>query len=68
MSGTSGEVFATEFPKRSSALYVAVAGAGFLAFIAEGFIALAAPMLALGLMGATVAGVFVASLVVARRY
>jgi hypothetical protein len=49
-------------------LYVAVAGAGFLAFIAEGFIALAAPMLALGLMGATVAGVFVASLIVARRY
>ena len=68
MSGTTGEVFATEFPKRSSALYVAVAGAGFLAFIAEGFIALAAPMLALGLMGATIAGVFVASLIVARRY
>jgi hypothetical protein len=68
MSGTSGEVFAAEFPRRSSAMYVAVAGIGFLAFIAEGFIALAAPTLALGLMGATVVGVFVASLLVARRY
>jgi hypothetical protein len=68
LSGTSGEVFASEFPRRSSASYVTVAGIGFLAFIAEGFLALVAPTLALGLMGATIAGVFLASLFVARRF
>ena len=38
-SATSGEVFAAEFPTRSSASYLLVAVVGFVAFLAEGFLA-----------------------------
>lgn len=67
ISASSGEVFSGEFPTRSSAAYVAVAGIGFFAFLAEGLLALASPLLAVGLMVITVLGVFATSYVVARR-
>jgi len=46
---------------------MAVAGSGFLAFLAEGLLAIASPVLAGALMAVTVAGVFGASNYVARR-
>jgi hypothetical protein len=67
LDGSSGEVFSTDFPKRGSAAYVAVAGAGFLAFLTEGLIATVNLPIALVAMGVTVLGVFVSSLFVARR-
>lgn len=67
ISASSGEVFSGEFPPRSSGAYIAVAGLGFLAFLAEGVLALFSPLLAAGLIAATIAGVFVASNYVARR-
>ncbi|NLX47797.1 MAG: zinc ribbon domain-containing protein [Euryarchaeota archaeon] len=67
ISASSGEVFSGPFPPRSSAAYVAVAGMGFVAFLAEGLLAVLSPILAAGLMAVTVAAVFAASLFVARR-
>jgi len=67
ISASSGEVFSGEFPPRSSSAYLAVAGLGFLAFLAEGILALFSPLLAAGLIAVTVVGVFVASNFVARR-
>ncbi|MCE5261307.1 MAG: zinc ribbon domain-containing protein [Euryarchaeota archaeon] len=67
ISASSGEVFSGDFPKRSSGAYMAVAGLGFLAFLAEGLLAIASPVLAGALMAVTVAGVFGASNYVARR-
>jgi DNA-directed RNA polymerase subunit RPC12/RpoP len=67
IGASSGEVFSGEFPPRSSGAYIAVAGLGFLAFLAEGILALFSPLLAVGLIAATIAGVFVASNYVARR-
>lgn len=67
ISASSGEVFSGEFPPRSSGAYIAVAGLGFLAFLAEGVLALFSPLLAVGLIAVTIAGVFVASNYVARR-
>jgi len=46
ISASSGEVFSGDFPKRSSGAYMAVAGSGFLAFLAEGLLAIASPVLA----------------------
>ena len=67
VDASSGEVFASEFPGRSSAGYMVVAVVGFLAFMAEGLMALESLATAAALMAATVAGVFAASLFVARR-
>ena len=67
VDGSSGEVFSSEFPTRSSAAYMAVAGIGFLAFIGEGVVATSSLMIGAGLMVATVIGVFAAALFVARR-
>jgi len=67
ISASSGEVFSGEFPTRSSLAYMAVAGLGFVAFIVEGLLALISPVLAVGLMAVTVAGVFGAANYVARR-
>jgi len=37
VDGSSGEIFATEYPPRQAAPYVAVGAAGFVAFVIEGF-------------------------------
>ncbi len=62
LDGSSGEVFAAEFPPRSSGAYIVVAAVGFFAFVAEGLVATASIPLAAILMGVTVAGVFMAAL------
>jgi hypothetical protein len=67
IDGSSGEVFASEFPTRSSGAYMAVAGIGFVAFIGEGFVATSSLLAGLGLMAATVIGIYFAALFVARR-
>ena len=67
ISASSGEVFSGEFPPRSSGAYIAVAGLGFVAFLAEGMLALFSPLLAVGLIAVTIVGVFAASNFVARR-
>jgi hypothetical protein len=67
IDASSGEVFSAEFPQRSSGAYMAVAGIGFVAFVAEGLLASASMIAALALMGVTVVGVFAAALFVARR-
>jgi len=67
IDGSSGEVFAAEFPTRSSSAYLAVAGIGFLAFIGEGFLATSSLVLGLGLMAVTVIGIYFAAMYVARR-
>ena len=67
VSASSGEVFSGEFPPRSSGAYMAVAGLGFVAFLAEGLLAIIMPLPAIGLMAVTVVGVFAASNFVARR-
>lgn len=67
ISASTGEVFSSGFPARSSGVYMAVAGLGFLAFLIEGLLALSSPLLAVIAMVATVAGVFLAANYVARR-
>jgi DNA-directed RNA polymerase subunit RPC12/RpoP len=67
IDGSSGEVYASDFPKRGSGPYMAVAGVGFLAFMGEALLAGANPGLAAILIAVTVAGVFGASLFVAWR-
>jgi len=68
IDGSAGEVFASIFPTRGSGAYMAVAAVGFVAFFAETFVAaLVSPLIGLGLMGVTLAGVFGSSLLVARR-
>lgn len=67
IDASAGEVFASEFPTRSSAAYMVVAIAGFFAFALEGLLALESMGAALILMAATVIGVFAASYTVARR-
>ena len=67
IDGSSGEVFASDFPKRGSGPYMAVAGVGFVAFMAEALLAGVSPGLAAILIAVTVAGVFGASLFVAWR-
>ncbi|MDH4122654.1 MAG: zinc ribbon domain-containing protein [Thermoplasmata archaeon] len=67
IDGVSGEVFSGEFPVRSSAPYLLVAIAGFLAFVAEGFLATYNLMIALPLMAFTAIAIFFIALTVARR-
>jgi hypothetical protein len=67
VDGSSGEVFAAEFPTRSSGAYMAVAGLGFFAFVGEGVVALSNIWVGIGLMAVTVIGVYFAALYVARR-
>jgi hypothetical protein len=67
VSANSGEVFAADFPKRSSSAYLLVAIIGFVAFIAEGILAASYPGAALMAMAATVVLVFVLSFTVAKR-
>lgn len=67
IDGSSGEVFASDFPKRGSGAYMAVAGVGYVAFLGEALLAWVEPGLAAILIVVTVAGVFGASLFVARR-
>ncbi|MEM0342803.1 MAG: zinc ribbon domain-containing protein [Thermoplasmata archaeon] len=67
VDGSSGEVFASEFPTRSSSAYMAVAGLGFVAFVVEGVVATWSLIAGLGLMALTVVGVFALALYVARR-
>ncbi len=67
VDASSSEVFAATFPVRSSAAYVLVALVGFVAFLAEGFLATQYPIPALLLMVLTVLAVFFISFNVARR-
>ena len=69
VSATSGEVFTAEFPTRTSASYLLVAIAGFVAFIAEGLIAAQSGMLGLAvvMMLVTVLAVFGIAYYVATR-
>ncbi len=69
VSATSGEVFAAEFPARSSASYLLVAIAGFVAFLAEGYLASLTGMFPLSvvLMLVTVLAVFGIAYYVATR-
>ena len=67
IDGSSGEVFASDFPKRGSGPYMAVAGAGYVAFLAEALLAAANAGLGAMLIGITIVGVFGASLFVAWR-
>ena len=67
ISATSGEVFSSEFPTRSSSVYMLVAGIGFLAFLVEGLLATVNLGLGLGMMGLTVVGIFLTSFFVAKR-
>jgi hypothetical protein len=67
VDASSSEVFAANFPVRSSAAYILVALVGFVAFLAEGFLATQYLVLALLLMALTVVAVFFISFNVARR-
>lgn len=67
IDASAGEVFASDFPARSSAAYVVVAAVGFTAFALEGLLALWSLGAAAALMALTVVGVFAASYTVAKR-
>ncbi len=67
ISASSGEVFSADFPQRSSVAYMAVAGIGFVAFLAEGLLALNSPLPAIIMMVGTVVAVFLVANYVARR-
>lgn len=67
VDASSGEVFAAEFPTRSSSAYIAVAGLGFAAFVGEGVVATESLIAGVGLMVVTVVAVFALALYVARR-
>jgi hypothetical protein len=67
IDGSSGEVFAAEFPQRSSSAYLAVAGVGFLAFVGEGVVAISSLLTGIALMAVTAVAVFAIALLVARR-
>jgi hypothetical protein len=68
VSATSGEVFAAEFPTRSSASYLLVAIVGFVAFIAEGLLANSGMFVwAVIMMLVTVLAVFGIAYYVAKR-
>jgi DNA-directed RNA polymerase subunit RPC12/RpoP len=67
VDGSSGEIFAAAFPGRGSTAYIAVAGIGFVAFLAETLLLAVSPMLAALAMGATLVGIFASSLFVAWR-
>jgi len=67
ISASSGEVFSADFPQRSSVAYMAVAGIGFVAFLAEGLLASISPLPAMIMMVGTVVAVFLVANFVARR-
>ena len=67
VSATSGEVFAADFPARSSASYMLVAIVGFAAFVAEGLLATKNTGIAVALMAMTVLAVFGIAYYVAKR-
>ena len=67
VDASSGEVFAAEFPMRSSSAYVLVAVVGFFVIMLEGLLATSSLMIAVGAIVATVVGLFAAALFVARR-
>ncbi len=67
VDGSSGEVFSSEFPTRSSAAYVAVAVVGFFAIMGEGVIATTSLVGAVAAIAVTVVALFGAALWVARR-
>ncbi len=67
IDASAGEVFASDFPTRSSAAYVMVAAVGFAAFALEGLLALRSLEAAAALMALTIVGVFAASYTVAKR-
>lgn len=67
VDASSGEIFSSEFPTRSSAAYVVVAMVGFFAFVGEGVVAVESLAIGVGLMAATLVGVFALALYVARR-
>lgn len=67
IEASAGEIFASAFPTRGSAAYIAVAAGGFAAFALEGLLALESLGVAAIMMALTVVGVFVASYTVARR-
>lgn len=67
VDASSSEVFASSFPTRSSTAYLLVAGAGFVAFLAEGIVATVSAVPAAILMVMTVVAVFISSMFVARR-
>lgn len=67
ISATSGEVFTNEYPTRSSTAYQMVAVGGFVAFLVEGIIATAAPLLGGLLMAVTVVALFAGAFTIAKR-
>ena len=67
LDGSSGEVFAASYPGRGSGPYTAVAVVGFGAFFVETLLTTVSFGLAALLMGITLVGVFVSSLLVAWR-
>jgi hypothetical protein len=67
IDGSSGEVFSSEFPTRSSAAYVLVAVIGFFAIMLEGLIATSSLAAAVAAIAVTVVALFGAALFVARR-
>jgi hypothetical protein len=67
IDASSGEVFAGEFPTRSSSAYVLVAVIGFFVIMLEGLLATSSILIAVGVIAATVIGLFAAALFVARR-
>lgn len=79
IDGSSGEVFADDFPVRGSGPYVAVSLLGFLAFFGEGLLLVTAVLgdgilfvkdatLPLILIGITMIAVFVSGAFVAKKY
>lgn len=67
VDASSGEVFASEFPTRSSSAYIAVAVLGFFAIAGEGVIATTSVIGAVAAIAVTVVALFAVALFVARR-
>lgn len=69
IDGSTGEVFATDYPPRQALPYVAVAGAGFGVFLVEGMVALFTDIgwWIAGVMGITVVALFAAGYYVASK-
>ena len=67
VDASSGEVFSSEFPTRSSSAYVAVAMVGFFAIVGGGLVATASILAGIAAIAVTVVALFAASLFVARR-
>ena len=61
IDASSSEVFASSFPTRSSASYLAITAGGFVAFFIEGALAVKYPVIAIALMGVTALAVFLTS-------